>query len=190
MTKVYYLTLWFLHFVFTPGKSLRGKYWDADRQMKPLFFKCHDSKTRCKEGGATTCKHSLQSLKRGLKLRASRVRSVICCKHGMKEAESKITRFLCLLKRKSSVLKCLYLCYGSGHSMPPRQQYLCHCPCAPEGRLLQHPHYLYLPIIKLSVVHNRCFTAGIRGNNELHGPGCLFLVWDSWEECTAAPSTN
>lgn len=79
---------------------MREKYWDTDRQMKPLLFKCHDSKTRCKEGGATTCTHSLQSVKQGLKLRASRVCSVICCKHGMKEAESKITRLVRLLKRK------------------------------------------------------------------------------------------
>lgn len=125
------LTLLYTSFICTPGKCLRGKYRDTDRQMKPLFFKCHDSKRRCKEGGATTCTHSLQSLKQGLKLRASGACSVICCKRGMKEAGNKITRFVHLLKRKkSSVLKCLYLCCGSGHSKPPRQQYLWHCFCA------------------------------------------------------------
>lgn len=118
MTEVYYLNLRFLYFTCTPGKGLGGKYWDTDRQMKPLFFKCHDSKTRCQEGGATTCPHSLQSLKQGLKLRVSGVCSVICCKHGMKEVESrnldnKICAFVKKKKELSSQMSVSLLCLRS-----------------------------------------------------------------------------
>lgn len=183
MTEVYYLNLWFLCFICTPGKGLRGKYQDTDRQMKPLFFKCHDSKTQCKEGGATTCTHSLQSLKQGLKLRASRVCSVICCKHGMKEAESKITRFVHLLKRKkSSVLKCLYLCCDSEHSKPPRQQYLVALLCT----LAEPATALALSVSSHhhTVVHKRSFIARIRGKNWLHGLGCLLAC----SQCETAGS--
>lgn len=64
-----------------------------------MFFKCHDSKAPCKEGAATACVHSLQSPQQGLRLGVSRMCSVLCCKHDMKEVKSHITRLVHLLKR-------------------------------------------------------------------------------------------
>lgn len=113
---------------------------------------------------------------------------VICCKHSMKEAESKITGFVHLLKRrKSSVLKCLCLCCGSGHSKPPRQQCLALLLC------MYGEYATALTLLVSSHLHNVCCPQRLlrcryQSKNCLPGPSCLFSVWASWEECPPAPS--
>lgn len=116
---------------------------------------------------------------------------VICCKHSMKEAESKITGFVHLLKRrKSSVLKCLCLCCGSGHSKPPRQQCLWHCFCARMENMLQRWHYLYLPISTISAVHNACFAAGIRARIACQGQAACSQCELAGRSALQLPATN
>lgn len=191
MTEGYYLNLWFLPFICTPGKSLRGKYRDTDRQMKPLFFKCHDSKTWCKEGGATTCTHSLQSLKQGLKFRASGVRSVICCKHDMKEAESKTTRFVHLLEKKRAQFSnaCIIavaqdLASHLDSSTSDTAAVHVRRACRSTGTICIFPSpRCLLPSICINTPSSPVSGARI----DCNGPSCLFSVWDSWEECAPAP---